>query len=70
MITKELQEKAVHLKPIDRMHLVETLLESLDRLDPDIEKAWAIESETRYASYRKGKLKSISYKTLKRKLDK
>ena len=70
MITKELQEKVVHLKPIDRMHLVETLLESLDRLDSDIEKAWATESETRYANYRKGKLKSVSYKTLKKKLDK
>lgn len=70
MVTKELQKKALNLKPIDRIRFVETILESLDKPDPEIEKAWVAESEARYAAYKKGKLKAISYKTLKKRLRK
>ena len=70
MVTKELQKKALDLKPIDRIHFVETILESLDELDLEIEKAWVAESEARYAAYKNGNLKTISYKTIKKRLRK
>jgi len=51
MITKELEMEALSIGPIDKIRLVEMLLESLDKLDPEIEAAWVVESERRYAAY-------------------
>ena len=67
MVTKELKKKALNLKPVDKIHLVETLLESLDKPDPEIEKRWIAESEARYKAYRRGDIKAVSYDTVKKK---
>lgn len=68
MITKNLQQKALDLKPEDRFHLVELILESLDRPDPAIEKAWIAESEARYTAYKKGKIASVGLSSIQKKL--
>ena len=59
MTTKELELKALSLKPIEKIHLIEKMLASLDKPDPEIEKEWIAESEARYTAYKKGKIKAI-----------
>jgi putative addiction module component (TIGR02574 family) len=54
MITKELEIQTLSLNPIDKIRLVEMLLESLDKTDPEIEAAWVAESERRYVAYKRG----------------
>jgi putative addiction module component (TIGR02574 family) len=49
-----LAEQAEQLSAEDRIKLVEHLLASLDRPDPDIDRAWAEESERRLDAYLRG----------------
>ena len=44
----QLAKKAIGLRLIERIRLVEAILYSLDKPDPDIEKSWIAESEARY----------------------
>jgi hypothetical protein len=53
---KALIERARALPPEDRIALVEDLLESLDRADPDTDRLWAREAVDRVAAYRRGEL--------------
>lgn len=46
--TDQLAKKAVELRPTERIRLVEAILYSLDKPDPDIEKSWVAEAEARY----------------------
>jgi putative addiction module component (TIGR02574 family) len=68
MLTKEWHKKAMSLEPVDKIRLVEMLLESIDQPDPSIEQAWVKEAETRYAAYKKGKVKAIPYATVMKRL--
>lgn len=70
MITKELQKKTLQLKPLDKVHLVEIILKSLDKPDPEIEKAWVAESEARYTAYKAGKIKAVSFDSVQKRLKK
>jgi putative addiction module component (TIGR02574 family) len=54
--TKTLTEQARALPPQDRIALVEDVLDSLDRADPDIDRLWAQEASDRLAAYRRGEL--------------
>ncbi|MGR3318012.1 MAG: addiction module protein [Candidatus Anammoxibacter sp.] len=67
MITKELKHKALTLKDLDKIQLVEILLDSIDRPDHEVEKEWIKESENRYKAYREGKIKGIPYSKIQRK---
>ena len=49
-----------NLQAIDKIHLVELILNSLDSPDPEIERVWVEESEKRYEAYKQGKSKAIS----------
>jgi putative addiction module component (TIGR02574 family) len=53
---KTLIEQARALPPQDRIALVEDVLDSLDRADPDIDQLWAHEASERLAAYRRGEL--------------
>ena len=53
---KTLIEQARALSPQDRIALVEEVLDSLDRADPDIDQQWAREASDRLAAYRRGEL--------------
>jgi len=53
---KTLTEQARALSPQDRIALVEDVLDSLDRPDPDIDLLWAREASVRLAAYRRGEL--------------
>ena len=70
MVTKELEKKILTLKAIDKIHLIEIILESLNKTDPEIEKEWISESEARYAAYKKGEVKAIPLEKIKNKYTK
>lgn len=53
---KMLTEQARALPLHDRIALVEDVLDSLDRADPDIDRLWAREASDRLAAYRRGEL--------------
>jgi putative addiction module component (TIGR02574 family) len=53
---KNLGEEVRALSPQDRIALVEDVLDSLDRADPDIDRLWAGEARDRLAAYRRGDL--------------
>jgi putative addiction module component (TIGR02574 family) len=53
---KMLSEQARALPPQDRIALVEDVLDSLDRADPEIDALWAREASDRLAAYRRGEL--------------
>ena len=61
MITKELETKTLELKAVDKIHLVEMILESLDKVNPEIENAWVKETEARVYQYELGNLKTIPF---------
>ncbi len=55
---EELARKAVVLDPKERIRLVEAILYSLDKADPEIEQSWIAESEARYEAFRRGELQA------------
>jgi putative addiction module component (TIGR02574 family) len=59
MDTKALLKEALHLRPPERLQLAEYLVNSLDKPDEEVEKAWAEESEKRYKAYKSGKVKTF-----------
>ena len=65
MTTKEIEKGALKLKPLDKIHLVDKLLISLDTPNFEIEKTWVKEAEARVNAYERGKLKTVSYEAVK-----
>ena len=59
--SRELLEKALELKPQDKIILLEGILDSLDEPDKSIDEIWALEAEKRLKAYRTGKLKGINF---------
>jgi putative addiction module component (TIGR02574 family) len=57
--TLDLATQAAKLSPTDRLQLVETILATLDKPDPEISAAWAAEAEERLAAYRRGELVTV-----------
>jgi putative addiction module component (TIGR02574 family) len=53
---KALLEQARELSVADRIALIEDVLDSLDRADPDIDRLWTTEAKDRLAAYRRGDL--------------
>lgn len=56
---KALSEQAVQLPPVERMELVEHILNSLDQPDPSMDALWAAEADDRLAAYRRGEIPAI-----------
>jgi len=48
------------LPPLDKLQLVDYLLESLDMPDTEIEKLWADESSRRWHGHKAGEIGSVS----------
>ncbi len=59
MGAKELLDRAIRLRPEERLALVEGLIKSLDEPDMKLDEIWAAESEKRLKAYRTGKLKGV-----------
>ena len=59
MDTKSIFAEALHLRPADRLQLIELLTKSLNKPDEKIEQIWAEESEKRDKALKTGKVKTI-----------
>jgi putative addiction module component (TIGR02574 family) len=64
MDSKEVVEQALHLKPEERVLVVEDILRSLDEPDQEIDAIWADEAEKRLTAYRAGRLGGIAMEDL------
>lgn len=63
----QLVKKAIGLRPIERIQLVEAILYSLDRPDAEVEKSWVAESEARYEAYKRGELMAIEWDEIRKR---
>jgi putative addiction module component (TIGR02574 family) len=59
MSTAEVIEKALELKALDRLMLIELLQKSLDKPDAEIERVWVEEAKRRLEAYRAGRVQGI-----------
>ena len=59
-VDKQLISSALELKPQDRFYLIELLVRSLDKPDPEIDEIWLKEAEDRLDAFRKGKTEGVS----------
>lgn len=57
------------LRPTERIRLVEAILYSLDKPDPEIEKSWIAELEARYKAYKRGKLEAIDWGKIRKRYE-
>ena len=64
-----LAKKAMELKPVERIRLVEALLYSLDKPDPDIEQSWVVEAEARYKAHKQGELEAIDWDEIRKRYE-
>jgi putative addiction module component (TIGR02574 family) len=59
MSKQELLAFALKLAPEERFALVDEILRTLDKPDPEIDRLWIEEAERRLAAYRRGEVKGI-----------
>ena len=59
LAANEIASLAARLPPSERLQLVETILATLDKPDPEISAAWAAEAVDRLAAYRRGELAAV-----------
>jgi putative addiction module component (TIGR02574 family) len=60
MLAVQLKEEALKLNPVEKVHLAELLLVSLDKPHSEIEQKWVEESERRYGAYKKGEIQGLA----------
>ncbi len=60
-------EQARKLPDLEKLTLVDALLEQLDRPDPEIDRIWAAESKARWQAYKQGKAESVTYSVVMEK---
>ena len=58
--TKEILDRALALPDMDKAHIVDELLSSLDPPDEEIDTLWRKEVEDRISAHHAGALKSVS----------
>jgi len=59
--TKKLVEEIRSLPEMEKLHLVETILEDLDKPDPELDGVWAEEARKRWGAYLKDRSSGIDY---------
>ena len=62
LATQTIYNEALVMQPIERVHLIDQLILSLDIPNQTIEKQWNDEAESRVEAYQNGKLKTVSGK--------
>ena len=66
---KQLADKAISLKPVKRLQLVDRILQSLDKPDATIEKLWIKEADARYEAYKRGELSTTDWNEIKKRYE-
>ena len=65
MTIRNIEQNLIKLSPIKRIHLIESLIASLNKPDPDIERAWGKESDRRLKEYKNGTVKATNWEVVK-----
>ncbi len=52
------------LPDIEKLQLVDTILEDLDKPDPEIDRVWAEEARKRWEAYKAGRIPTVSYESV------
>ena len=60
-IKKKLKENIESLSDIEKLEIVDSILMTLDRPDPRIDRIWAEEARKRWKAYKSGKLETVPY---------
>ncbi|MBC8185947.1 addiction module protein [candidate division KSB1 bacterium] len=66
---RQLADKAISLKPVERLQLVDTILQSLDEPDAKIERLWIKEADARYEAYKRGELNTTDWDDINEKYE-
>ena len=59
-LPNKILKEALTLKPAEKAKLIDKLLSSLDKPDPEIDKLWAEEAENRINAYERGEIKAVA----------
>jgi hypothetical protein len=59
-VVADLQSRVAQLAAVDRVEVVEGILDSLDHIDPQVALLWAAEAQDRLASWGRGEIAEIS----------
>jgi putative addiction module component (TIGR02574 family) len=57
---EKILKEAISLPPTEQAKLVDQLISMLDKLDPELDRLWADEAESRLDAYNNGTLKAVS----------
>jgi putative addiction module component (TIGR02574 family) len=57
----KLSEEIRTLPDVEKLRLVDTILTDLGKPDPEIDRVWAEEARKRWAAYKSGRARSVSY---------
>jgi len=58
---KKLTDEALKLAPMERVELIEGILQSLDATDPRLDSLWAREAADRIAAYQRGEIEAHDF---------
>ncbi len=61
MGVNDILKETANLKPAEKYIIIENLIQELNQIDKNIEKAWIEESEKRLKLYENGELETVSY---------
>lgn len=58
----------IHALPdVEKLRLVDAILNDLDKPDPEIDQIWAEEARKRWIAYKEGRIASVSYQDVMEK---
>jgi putative addiction module component (TIGR02574 family) len=57
----KLSEEIKALPDVEKLRLVDTILTDLGKPDPEIDRVWAEEARKRWAAYKSGRARTVSY---------
>ena len=57
---EEILKEAITLRPSEQARLVDHLILNLDKSDPELDKRWAEEAESRLDAYKRGSVKAVT----------
>src|SRR5260370_1915402 len=57
----KLEQEIKSLGDVEKLRLVDAILADLDKPDPEIDLIWAEEARKRWAAYKAGRVRTVSY---------
>lgn len=67
--TSEILQEVLSMPPEERAELADSILNSLEPVDPEIMRLWAIEADNRVAAFERGEIEAVSAETVFEEID-